>query len=268
MQSVWGGVRIPSRSTRTPWACRRRDVAGLPVRRFSHWLGLGSGVASIKLRFSSLMLAWCFNTSSWVLSKSLSKRQAGEDKGTTKNQHISHGESWTTLRVEPHCSSDAPQQTTMLRAGVLSTVQRPSGSLTRERLQKGVHISCALMMFGSRPLGSSLDLDQSCQVLEHLSITNDVQRYCFSSNLTQKKMRLWGTEIHTGNEVKMKNEWVWHHYKPNLVHLEFVSMSPNISPEQISEPLKQTPHKLCLSQISFEMKSHIRSPIHSSVLMV
>ncbi len=97
MQSVWGGVRIPSRSTRTPWACRRREVAGLPVRRLSHWLGLGSGVASIKLRFSSLMLAWCFNTSSWVLSKSLSKRQAGEDKGTTNNQHISHGERWTTL---------------------------------------------------------------------------------------------------------------------------------------------------------------------------
>lgn len=50
----------------TPCVCRDRGV----IRRFSHSLGRGSGVDSMKLRLSSLMLAWCFNKSSWVLSRS------------------------------------------------------------------------------------------------------------------------------------------------------------------------------------------------------
>lgn len=54
----------------TTCCCWIRIVAGEEVRRFSHWLSWGGegGGASIKERFSWLMLAWCFRTSSWVLS--------------------------------------------------------------------------------------------------------------------------------------------------------------------------------------------------------
>ena len=41
-------------------------------KRLSHSLGRGSGTDSMKFFFSSLMLAWCFLISSWLLSKSYS----------------------------------------------------------------------------------------------------------------------------------------------------------------------------------------------------
>lgn len=39
-------------------------------KRLSHSLGRGSGTDSMKFFFNSLMLAWCFFISSWVLSRS------------------------------------------------------------------------------------------------------------------------------------------------------------------------------------------------------
>lgn len=42
-------------------------------RRLSHSLGLGSGTASMKFLFSSLMLAWCLSSTSWGLSKSFTE---------------------------------------------------------------------------------------------------------------------------------------------------------------------------------------------------
>lgn len=54
-------------------------------KRLSHSLGLCSGTASIKFLLSSLMLAWCFRTSSLGLSKSYRERgemmHRGEGRG-------------------------------------------------------------------------------------------------------------------------------------------------------------------------------------------
>lgn len=43
-------------------------------KRLSHSLGRGSGTDSMKFFFNSLMLAWCFLISSWVLSRSYQQK--------------------------------------------------------------------------------------------------------------------------------------------------------------------------------------------------
>lgn len=79
-------------------------------RRLSHSLGRGSGTDSMKFFFSSLMLAWCFLISSWVLSRSYQQKDR-RSEGTQRDPglpklylaKLHSAELLTTSQTVSHC---------------------------------------------------------------------------------------------------------------------------------------------------------------------
>lgn len=86
-------------------------------KRLSHSLGRGSGTDSMKFFFSSLMLAWCFFISSWVLSRSYQQKD-----------RISVG-TWRDLGLPKLCLAKLHSADLLTTSQTVLTLQTHKGSV-------------------------------------------------------------------------------------------------------------------------------------------